>query len=70
MENDPVEIAITAAKGVAKLAAALNISSQAVSQWKRIPAERVIDIERATGVPRQTLRPDLYPVQEPAPSHG
>lgn len=65
MEN-PVEIAISAAGGVTKLAEALSISSQAVSQWKRIPAERVIDVERVTGVVRQTLRPDLYPAEATA----
>lgn len=27
----------------------------------RVPAEWVIPIERATGVPRSKIRPDLYP---------
>jgi len=27
------------------------------------PAERVLQIERITGIPRHTLRPDLYPVE-------
>jgi DNA-binding transcriptional regulator YdaS (Cro superfamily) len=26
-----------------------------------LPAERVLDIERVTGIPRHELRPDLYP---------
>jgi len=39
----------------------LGISSQAVSQWKRVPAERVLDVERITGVSRHELRPDIYP---------
>jgi DNA-binding transcriptional regulator YdaS (Cro superfamily) len=30
----------------------------------RIPAERVLPIERVTGVPRYELRPDLYPPEE------
>lgn len=48
--------------GPTALAKALgDVSSQAVSQWKRIPAKRVLDVERATGLSRHDLRPDLYP---------
>lgn len=38
------------------------ISSQAVSQWERVPAARCLVIERATRgrVTRHALRPDLY----------
>ena len=43
------------------LANALEISSPAVSQWTSVPAERVLDVERFTGVSRHDLRPDLYP---------
>jgi DNA-binding transcriptional regulator YdaS (Cro superfamily) len=43
-----------------------GITPQAVSQWKQVPAERVLDVERATGVARHELRPDLYPPQETA----
>ncbi len=45
----------------AKLGRALGISGQADSQWDRVPAERVIEVERATGVSRHELRPDIYP---------
>ena len=53
------------AGGSAELARRLSaegprISSQAVSQWKRAPADRTAAIERATGVPRAELRPDLW----------
>jgi DNA-binding transcriptional regulator YdaS (Cro superfamily) len=44
-----------------KLASELGITSSAISQWHRVPAERTIDIERLTGIPRHDLRPDLYP---------
>lgn len=45
------------------LARALNgeITPQAISQWKQVPAERALDVERVTGISRHRLRPDLYP---------
>lgn len=39
----------------------LGITPQAVGKWKRVPPERVIEVEQATGVSRHRLRPDLYP---------
>lgn len=66
-DRDPtVAAAINAAGGVAKLAAMLSLSSQAISQWTRVPAERVIEIERATGgkITRHEMREDLYPRDE------
>lgn len=63
--NQALEKAIVAAGSVTRLGNRLGITSQAVSQWRRVPAERVIEVERATGVSRHELRPDIYP--EPAP---
>jgi DNA-binding transcriptional regulator YdaS (Cro superfamily) len=51
----------------ANLANFIGVSPQAISQWKRVPSARVIAVERATGVSRHDLRPDLYPREEPAP---
>ncbi|MFT3987214.1 MAG: Cro/CI family transcriptional regulator [Aestuariivirga sp.] len=49
------------AGGASALAQALgNISSQAVSQWEKIPASRVLDVERITGISRHELRPDIF----------
>lgn len=60
--------AVAIAGGQARLARTLGLKSQgAVSNWfhktGRVPAEQVLAIERATGVPRHELRPDLYPVE-------
>jgi DNA-binding transcriptional regulator YdaS (Cro superfamily) len=30
-----------------------------------VPAERVLDIEKITGISRHELRPDLYPTEQP-----
>jgi DNA-binding transcriptional regulator YdaS (Cro superfamily) len=59
--------------GVSRLAGELGVTHGAVSQWRRIPAERVIEIERITGISREKLRPDLYPSNAPstqAIAHG
>jgi len=37
-----------------------------VREWlitDRLPAEHVLAIEAATGVPKEQLRPDIYPVE-------
>jgi TorA maturation chaperone TorD len=52
--------AIRAAGGVGQFARQIGISQPSVSNWSRIPAERVISVEAATGVDRSVLRPDLY----------
>ncbi len=59
--------AIKEAGGLTKLAASLNVSKQAVAQWDKVPPLRVLDVERASGVSRHDLRPDLYPVEEVSP---
>lgn len=65
-EKSGLELAVEALGGTAKaLAEALKISPQAVSQWEQIPGERVIAVERLTGVHRGRLRPDLYPPELP-----
>ena len=47
-------------KTLAALARHLGVTRGAVAQWERVPAERVIEISRFTGIPREVLRPDLY----------
>ncbi len=52
--------AIRAAGGVTELARRIGISQPSVSNWSRVPAERVLTVEAVTGVARAILRPDLY----------
>jgi TorA maturation chaperone TorD len=60
MRDQGLEEAIRAAGGVSELARQLGISQPSVSNWTRIPAERVVAVESLTNVPRNVLRPDLY----------
>ncbi len=50
-----------------EIAAALNITSSALSQWKRVPPNRAIAVERLTGISRHDLCPDVF---GPAPRKG
>ena len=43
-----------------KVAAGLGIHRSAVAMWTVVPAERVVEVERITGIPRHQLRPDLH----------
>lgn len=43
----------------AKIAKGLGIFGSAVSMWERVPAERIPEVERITGIPRHLLRPDI-----------
>ncbi|HZV21380.1 MAG TPA: molecular chaperone TorD family protein [Hyphomicrobiales bacterium] len=52
--------AIRAAGGITELARRIGISQPSVSNWSRVPAERVLAVEAVTGVSRAVLRPDLY----------
>jgi hypothetical protein len=45
---------------LAELAGACNITHAAILQWKRVPSDHLVAVERATGIPRQRLRPDLF----------
>jgi DNA-binding transcriptional regulator YdaS (Cro superfamily) len=55
-----LKAAIKAAGGLRSLARLLGITHQAILQWNRVPAERLLEIEEKTGVARERLRPDLY----------
>ncbi|MBB1452350.1 helix-turn-helix domain-containing protein [Pseudoalteromonas sp. SG43-1] len=59
--------AIATLGGQVKLADAIQTSQQNVSNWLRtgkVAPDKVILIEKVTGVSRYELRPDIYPPEE------
>jgi TorA maturation chaperone TorD len=60
MREEGLEEAISAVGGISELARRLGISQPSVSNWKRIPADRVLSVEAATGIARGILRPELF----------
>ena len=57
MRDIGLEEAIRAAGGITELARRIGISQPSVSNWDRVPAERVLAVESATMVGRAILRP-------------
>jgi TorA maturation chaperone TorD len=64
MREKGLEQAIRAAGGVGALSRVLGLTQPSVSNWRRVPAERVLAVETATGVLPTVLRPDLYPMTD------
>lgn len=59
--------AIATLGGQVKLADAIQTSQQNISNWLRtgkVAPDKVILIEKVTGVSRHELRPDIYPSEE------
>lgn len=57
--------------GITELARKLGIKHPAFHSWTRVPAERIIDLEAVSGIPRHELRPDLYkPPVRPSKARG
>jgi len=54
--------------GRKRLACEVGIAPAAITKWLRpggrIPAERVLTVERITGIRREILRPDIYPATD------
>lgn len=68
--NSALERAVSVAGSQAKLAALVGVSQPAISKALaagRCTAEMAVEIERATGVSRKELRPDLWPSHLPEP---
>ena len=64
MADRGLQEAIRAVGGVTELARRIGISQPSVSNWSRVPAERVLQVENASGIARAILRPDLYAEQD------
>jgi len=60
MRDPGLNEAIKNAGGIGALARRIGISQPSVSNWSRVPADRVLAVEAVTGVNRTMLRPDLY----------
>jgi DNA-binding transcriptional regulator YdaS (Cro superfamily) len=58
-----IENAIRQSGSASALGLAVGVTKMAVSLWRRngVPAERVIQVYKVTGVTPHELRPDLYP---------
>jgi len=64
MRDPGLDQAIRAAGGVGALARKIGISQPSLSNWSRVPAERVLSVAELTGIDRAVLRPDLYGVPD------
>ncbi len=63
MNTTPIEAAVAAAGSGYRLARLVGVKPPTVHTWikqGRIPAERVLAVEAATGISRHTLRPDVF----------
>ncbi len=68
MVSEALKKAVAAAGGQTALANRIGSTQGHISKWLErdyVPPEFVLTIERATGVSRHELRPDIYPVEEP-----
>jgi hypothetical protein len=59
--RDPVLLQVRTIRGTAaRIARAVGISRTAVWNWRHVPADHVLDIEKLLGIPRHLIRPDIY----------
>ena len=68
LRTTPLGRAVLAAGSQSALARKIGLTQQHVWNWLyrmgQVPAEYVIRIEKATGISRHELRPDIYPIEE------
>lgn len=67
---EAVKIAAEKNGGLVKLAELLSMKHQSFYSWEKVPAERVLDLERLSGVARHKLRPDIYPAPASEPERA
>src|SRR5262245_35248177 len=60
MRDAGLDEAVRGVGGVSELARKIGISQPSVSNWTRVPADRVPIVEAVSGVNRKILRPDLF----------
>ncbi|WP_420997613.1 transcriptional regulator [Cupriavidus sp. 30B13] len=70
--NTSLQRAVEVAGSQSELARRIGVRQMHVWNWLnrskgKVPGEYVLPIERATGVSRHDLRPDLYPPEHAAP---
>lgn len=63
--NTPALKSVLAAHGIktfSDFAGRIGVDKSTVTRWaqKGVPADRLIELERVTGIPRTAFRPDLY----------
>ena len=68
MSKPGLQLALDKAGSQSRLAEICGVSQPTVWGWINrgrgmLPAEYVLKVEDATGLPRHELRPDLYPVE-------
>lgn len=58
-----IDHAISQAGGISRLAKEIGIAPASVCGWRKrgsIPVQRVLEVERITGLDRSILRPDIF----------
>jgi DNA-binding transcriptional regulator YdaS (Cro superfamily) len=65
MLRETLDQAIRSRGGYAEAARILGVTRQTVYKWveRRVPAERVSEVEWLTGIPREILRPDIFNIR-------
>jgi DNA-binding transcriptional regulator YdaS (Cro superfamily) len=60
MDRIELQDVFAAAGGMAALASAIGVHRTTLYSWTRVPAERVFQVAKATGIEATRLRPDLF----------
>jgi hypothetical protein len=64
--DEALREAIKRVGGLHAVGRAFGITAQSVYKWRKTPPLRVIPLEKLSGIPRNRLRPDLYPIEQAA----
>lgn len=67
--STPLQRAVAEAGSQTELARRIGVRQMHIWNWLnrskgKVPGEYVLPIEKATGVSRHELRPDLYPIED------